>query len=638
MPSQATQQPPIGQINAPRYSPEMSAIKPLSPADITPVVSNNASNGGSLTSSPPSSASFPLRIKNLPRDITRREFRLIFAFAKDFLSCDLAPSEDYVSGPVTFGVAYFKSYAAAVEAHDTLHDRPDLFDARDSLPANGSTSSSASSPNYTPRPLICDFPSGLSLSSSFDHYHHPSISAQSSSHSLPFASPSTANSFKNSNTFPTMNMTTNSQQQFHGAPQSAAPKGLSRFHFPAFEQLSPTTPATVPPSSEAEFFHQQPDLMFSGSSTSPRGTFSPGTGELPRISGKSVLLESAGRDDEEYEDMVKDPVAWFSKGSQMPAGGIPPQPLSQSQQQQPAGQSQASAQPQAWPQQQPSQADRTRRNTSTTSVPTRQFGTMSLSNQGGPASQASFPPGAVATPTSALAPPSAPGPAGSQASGQQSSATSLHALQNGGRVLPPANPADQNPPCNTLYVGNLPMNTSEDELKALFSRQRGYKRLCFRTKMNGPMCFVEFEDVAYATRALTELYGRGLSNSVKGGIRLSFSKNPLGVRSNGGGGSNNSSNGHQSNGQTNGSGASNMHPLSPAALGPMGMMTANMGIPPMQGLPPPVGHPSQGQQQQHQLQPVAPLQHLQSQSQSQPQQFIGQNNAMDMGVSLGNGA
>lgn len=98
------------------------------------------------------------------------------------------------------------------------------------------------------------------------------------------------------------------------------------------------------------------------------------------------------------------------------------------------------------------------------------------------------------------------------------------------RVLPAANPADQNPPCNTLYVGNLPMNTSEDELKLLFSRQRGYKRLCFRTKSNGPMCFVEFEDVAYATRALTELYGRGLSNSVKGGIRLSFSKNPLGVR------------------------------------------------------------------------------------------------------------
>jgi RNA recognition motif-containing protein len=104
-------------------------------------------------------------------------------------------------------------------------------------------------------------------------------------------------------------------------------------------------------------------------------------------------------------------------------------------------------------------------------------------------------------------------------------------MQNGGRVLPPANPADQNPPCNTLYVGNLPPDTSEEELKELFSTRKGYKRLCFRTKANGPMCFVEFEDVAHATRALEELYGFGLSNSVKGGIRLSFSKNPLGVRS-----------------------------------------------------------------------------------------------------------
>ncbi|KAH6651903.1 hypothetical protein BKA67DRAFT_520577 [Truncatella angustata] len=96
---------------------------------------------------------------------------------------------------------------------------------------------------------------------------------------------------------------------------------------------------------------------------------------------------------------------------------------------------------------------------------------------------------------------------------------------------PPVNPADQNPPCNTLYVGNLPIDTSEEELKAMFSKQRGYKRLCFRTKQNGPMCFVEFEDVSFATKALHDLYGQLLHNSVKGGIRLSFSKNPLGVRS-----------------------------------------------------------------------------------------------------------
>ncbi|CEP64626.1 uncharacterized protein LALA0_S12e03224g [Lachancea lanzarotensis] len=108
------------------------------------------------------------------------------------------------------------------------------------------------------------------------------------------------------------------------------------------------------------------------------------------------------------------------------------------------------------------------------------------------------------------------------------------------RVPPPANPADQNPPCNTLYVGNLPPDATEHELRQLFSTQKGFRRLSFRNKNtngngHGPMCFVEFEDVAHATRALAELYGRQLPRSNtqhnnKGGIRLSFSKNPLGVR------------------------------------------------------------------------------------------------------------
>ncbi|KAG8745545.1 hypothetical protein FRC10_007723 [Ceratobasidium sp. 414] len=97
---------------------------------------------------------------------------------------------------------------------------------------------------------------------------------------------------------------------------------------------------------------------------------------------------------------------------------------------------------------------------------------------------------------------------------------------------------DQNPPINTLYVGNLPTTSGqthssaflEESLRALFSRSPGYRKLCFRQKTNGPMCFVEYEDVNYATRALNEMYGHTLGGLVKGGIRLSFSKNPLGVR------------------------------------------------------------------------------------------------------------
>ncbi len=118
--------------------------------------------------------------------------------------------------------------------------------------------------------------------------------------------------------------------------------------------------------------------------------------------------------------------------------------------------------------------------------------------------------------------------------------------------------SDHNPPINTLYVGNLPTSTSpggytlsylEDRLRELFSRQLGYCKLCFRQKSNGPMCFVEvrdlfccvrrcdvecvvqFKNVEYATKALNELYGDTLNGLVRnGGIRLSYSKNPLGVR------------------------------------------------------------------------------------------------------------
>jgi RNA recognition motif. (a.k.a. RRM, RBD, or RNP domain) len=98
---------------------------------------------------------------------------------------------------------------------------------------------------------------------------------------------------------------------------------------------------------------------------------------------------------------------------------------------------------------------------------------------------------------------------------------------NSYRSYSSGNLTDQNPPCNTLYVGNLPPNTKEDELRQMFSRCIGYKRLCFRSKANGPLCFVEFDDVVRATQAMTELNGYLLSNSLKGGIRLSFSKNPL---------------------------------------------------------------------------------------------------------------
>ncbi|WVQ82785.1 hypothetical protein IAT38_004917 [Cryptococcus sp. DSM 104549] len=113
-------------------------------------------------------------------------------------------------------------------------------------------------------------------------------------------------------------------------------------------------------------------------------------------------------------------------------------------------------------------------------------------------------------------------------------------LSETGRPVVGANPADQNPPINTLYVGNLPAisppthppNFLEESLRSLFGRCLGFKRMSFRQKINGPMCFVEFEEVVYAAQAIKELYGHNLGGLVKGGIRLSYSKNSLGQRGN----------------------------------------------------------------------------------------------------------
>ncbi|KAJ2726902.1 hypothetical protein GGI07_000230 [Coemansia sp. Benny D115] len=116
-----------------------------------------------------------------------------------------------------------------------------------------------------------------------------------------------------------------------------------------------------------------------------------------------------------------------------------------------------------------------------------------------------------------------------------------------GMVLPMAttrsvNSNDQNPPCNTLYVGNLPVGAKEEELRKMFQCALGFKRMSYKAKPNsGPMCFVEFESIDFATLAMNDLDGRMLTNSMGGGIRLSYSKNPLGVRSQNSGSSNGSS-------------------------------------------------------------------------------------------------
>lgn len=221
---------------------------------------------------------------------------------------------------------------------------------------------------------------------------------------------------------------------------------------------------------------------------SPQSPIGNGINDLPRVSGKSVIDQDL---DEETGELLKDPVGYAQNGHSSASISMP-------------------------------------RRSTNPQIPTSRFASLSLTtNMASPPMQ-NYPQGGsarmgVPTPSSTLPPSMNNNMGGNHGFHYPAPHTPRHSL-------PAANPNDLNPPCNTLYVGNLPADTSEEELKSLFSKQRGYKRLCFRNKQNGPMCFVEFDEVAMASKALNELYGYKLSNSVKTGIRLSFSKNPLGVR------------------------------------------------------------------------------------------------------------
>ena len=320
----------------------------------------------------------------------------------------------------------------------------------------------------------------------------------------------------------TIDGTTN-RTQTSSASSGGSISGPSRSRFSnTFHSPDKVSPPLPTPSSGASGEFPMPETSAHYQTLfSPQSPLANGVDDRQRVSGKYMISNDTVDDD--TGELLKDPVAYAKSGQQQPQARRPTNPQ----------------------------------------VPVGRFASLSLStsNGNGPNGGMGSPPNGLSSPRAAPSMQSPVSPHGP------------YSMSYPRHQYPPVNPADQNPPCNTLYVGNLPIDTAEDELKAVFSKQRGYKRLCFRTKQNGPMCFVEFEDVSFATKALNELYGYPLSNSNKGGIRLSFSKNPLGVRS----------------GQPNGMGP---HPImNPHAMAPgYGMnpssFSAVSGPPPGLGSPP----------------------------------------------------
>ncbi|KAK1269413.1 hypothetical protein QJS04_geneDACA013846 [Acorus gramineus] len=87
-----------------------------------------------------------------------------------------------------------------------------------------------------------------------------------------------------------------------------------------------------------------------------------------------------------------------------------------------------------------------------------------------------------------------------------------------------------NPPCNTLFIGNLGENVIEEELKSLFIGQPGYKQMKVLRQERNTVCFIEFEDVTSATAVHQNLQGAVIPSSGRGGMRIQYSKNPFGRR------------------------------------------------------------------------------------------------------------
>jgi hypothetical protein len=95
------------------------------------------------------------------------------------------------------------------------------------------------------------------------------------------------------------------------------------------------------------------------------------------------------------------------------------------------------------------------------------------------------------------------------------------------RYAPVKNEKD-NPPCNTLFIGNLGEHIVEDELRAVFGPQPGFQQLKVVRSPRGISAFIEFSDVATATAAHDSQQGLILGSSDRGPIRVQYSKNPFG--------------------------------------------------------------------------------------------------------------
>ncbi|KAK3018310.1 hypothetical protein RJ639_002928, partial [Escallonia herrerae] len=86
----------------------------------------------------------------------------------------------------------------------------------------------------------------------------------------------------------------------------------------------------------------------------------------------------------------------------------------------------------------------------------------------------------------------------------------------------PVQNTKDNPPCNTLFIGNLGENINEEELRGIFSVQPGFKQMKVLRQERHTVCFIEFEDVNSATNVHHSLQGAVIPSSGSIGMRIQY--------------------------------------------------------------------------------------------------------------------
>ena len=91
------------------------------------------------------------------------------------------------------------------------------------------------------------------------------------------------------------------------------------------------------------------------------------------------------------------------------------------------------------------------------------------------------------------------------------------------------NTGRSNPPMDTIFIANMSLEASEEDLKTMLSSNPGYKRCKLVNQRGVITAFAQFEDIKSAAAAIGFLQGRPNMALDSSGLRVEYSKKPMGV-------------------------------------------------------------------------------------------------------------